>query len=117
MEDVYSVLSDDNGGVWIVDGTELPDTLNPLDIQPEVSSYLVGVQYFTIAGLQLFDEGKPDFDWDRDCDRLAHILMWLLEDIGMSPTDQRKFNRVIRTVCQPGPPLQPVDRMVQITHG
>jgi hypothetical protein len=67
-----------------------------------------------MLGLGLFDEERKGFSYDRDSERTADMLRWLLEDQGMKPLDDAHFTKLVTTFATPGPALILTEATCQI---
>jgi hypothetical protein len=63
----------------------------------------MSAQLFTM--LNLFDESKFDFSWEKDGMRSALLAEWLLEDRGYSFSDTDLFEGMMVQLCVPGSPV------------
>jgi hypothetical protein len=58
-----------------------------------------------MLGLGLFDEAREGFDYQRDSERTADMIRWLLEDKGIKPLDDAHFTKLVSVFSTPGPAL------------
>ena len=65
---------------------------------------LVEIPSLVMIGLDMFNESRPNFDWDDEAERCAQLLEWRLSDIGLCARDGSVFMKRMNMLCQPGGP-------------